>query len=72
MSPLAQRVAATVYRNSPHAICFTCLAAQHELAEHDVRAAALVLIARLGIGLVRRTCYSCRRVDEVLIAETAA
>jgi hypothetical protein len=71
MSPLAQRVANAVYQNSPHVLCFTCLAAQQGLNEHDVRA-ALVWIARSGLTLVRRVCYSCRRMDEILISLKAA
>ena len=72
MGPLARRVANAVYVNSPRVMCFSCLAAQHGLNEHDIRAAALVLVARFGLGLVRRTCHSCQRMDEVLIAEMAA
>jgi hypothetical protein len=72
MSPLAQRVANAVYQNTPHAYCFACLAAQQDLNEHDVRAAALVLIARAGLRLVRRVCYSCRCMNEALIARKAA
>jgi hypothetical protein len=28
MSPMAQRVANAVHHNSPHVLCFNCLAAQ--------------------------------------------
>jgi hypothetical protein len=68
MSPLAQRVAAAVYQNCPHMLCFTCLAAQQGLNEHDIRAVALVLMARAGLRLVRRVCSLCQRTDEVLVS----
>jgi hypothetical protein len=72
MSPLAQRVANAVYLSSPRVLCFPCLAGQHGLNEHDTRAAALVLVARAGFGLVRQACSSCQSVDEVLVGEIAA
>jgi hypothetical protein len=49
-----------------------CLARQHGLIEHDVRGAALVLVVRADLRLVRRTCSSCRRVEDALIAQKAA
>ena len=72
MSPVAQRIANAVYQNSPHVLCFTCLAAQEGLNEHDVRAAALVLVARAGLRLARRVCYSCRRANDALVSRKAA
>jgi hypothetical protein len=72
MSPVAQRVADAVYHHAPHVFCFTCLAAQQALNEHDVRAAALVLVARAGLMLVRRICYACGRPDEMLVTQLAA
>jgi hypothetical protein len=72
MSPLAERIAHAVYHNSPRLFCFTCLAAQQGLKEHDVRAVALVLVTRAGLRLVRRACSSCRRTDEVLAAQKVA
>jgi len=72
MSPLAQRVANAVYHNSPHVLCFTCLAAQEGLEEHDVRTAALVLVTRAGLALVERVCYTCRRTGEMLASRKAA
>jgi len=72
VSPLAQRVADAIRRNGSVALCFGCLAAQQGLKEHDVRAVALVLTVRAGLQLVRRRCASCRRVDDVLIAQKAA
>ena len=72
MSPLAQSVANAVHQASPHGTCFTCLAALQGLHEHDVRAAALVLIVRAGLELVRGACRSCGRTDEVLVSRKAA
>jgi hypothetical protein len=66
MSPVARRIASAVYLWSPQLLCFTCLARQQGLSEHDVRAAALVLVARAGLTLVQAVCCSCGRVDEVL------
>ena len=71
MSPTAQRVANAVYQNSPRALCFTCLAAQEGLNEHDVRAVSVVVVARAGLTLVQRVCHACRRTDEMLIFEPA-
>jgi hypothetical protein len=71
MSPVATRVAEAVCRNSSRVLCFACLAAQEGLDEHDVRAAALVLISRAGLILVRRVCYTCQRMDEMLVSRRA-
>lgn len=72
MRPLVQRVAEGVSLNEPHVLCFACLAAQQGLSEHDVRDAALVLVARAGLQLARRTCNSCGREDEVIVSRRAA
>lgn len=69
LTPLAERIARTVYQNSPRLYCFTCLAAQLGLSEHDLRAAALMLVARAGLRLIRRACSACRRTDEALAAQ---
>ena len=71
MGDLAQRIAAVVH-HQPSGICFACLALASRLREHDVRVAALVLITRGGLLLVRRTCSSCRRSDELLAVRKAA
>ena len=72
MNPLAQRVAGVVSQTAPGVLCFPCLARHHEFPEHDVRAAALVLIMRAGFQLSQRVCSSCRRLDELLSLERAA
>lgn len=66
MTPVARRIASAVYQCSPQLLCFTCLASQHGLTEHDARAAAVVLVARVGLTLVHGACCSCGSVDEVL------
>jgi len=71
-NPLAHRVAEAVHDGGARVLCFRCLAARQDLSEHDVRAVALVLLARAGFGLVRRACSSCRRVGDVLVAQTVA
>ena len=72
MRPTAQRVAEAVHQNAPSAFCFTCLARQQALKEHDLRAVALVLVMRAGLRLARRPCSSCRCVGDVLLAQQAA
>jgi hypothetical protein len=72
MNTMAQRLADTVCTNGSRPRCFTCLAAQHSLDEHEVRAVALVLICRAGLGLARRVCASCGRAEETLVVRKAA
>lgn len=73
LSPLAQRVARAISDNSPHSLCFPCLAAQLALSEHDVRAVALLLIVRADLRLVRRVvCSRCRCPGEALVAQRFA
>ena len=72
MRPNVQRVAQAVYRRSPGAVCFSCLAKEEGLKEHDVRAMALVLIVRAGLHAGRQSCVSCRRLGDALIAQNAA
>jgi hypothetical protein len=69
IDPFAERIARTVYENSPRLYCFTCLAAQLGLSEHDLRATALMLVARAGLRLTRRACSTCRRTHEALTAQ---
>ena len=72
VNALAKRVGDAVYQNSPNCLCFTCLAAQQRLSEHDVRAAAMVLLARAGLGLVRKPCHACGRTGDMMIVLEAA
>jgi hypothetical protein len=71
MGDVAQRIAATVHSH-PSGVCFACLARAQGLDEHDVRAAALVLIMRAGLQLARRACSSCRRTGDVLAVKNVA
>jgi hypothetical protein len=72
VSPLAERIAHAVYQNSPNSYCFTCLAAQQGVKEHDVRAVALVLLVRAGLRLVPRVCSGCQRPSEALVVQKSA
>lgn len=72
MNDTASRIGAAVYQNSQRVLCFSCLAKQQGLREHDVRAAALVLITRAGLQLVARMCSSCGRKDDLLAIRKAA
>ena len=70
---LAQQVADAVGRNGPREIlCFSCLAKQEGLKEHDVRGVALVLMIRGGLCVARRVCRSCGRKDETLVIRKVA
>jgi hypothetical protein len=68
----ASRIGSAVYHNSPRVLCFSCLAKEQGLREHDVRAAALVLIMRGGLQLVERVCAACGRKDDMLVTRKAA
>ena len=72
MSALAEQIAHAVHQNAPHPYCFTCLAAQQAVNEHDIRAVALVLVARAGLRLAHRVCFRCQWSGEVLVAPKAA
>jgi hypothetical protein len=71
MRPLVQRVAECVC-NAQHPLCFACLAGQQGLREHDVRDAALVLVARAGLQLARCVCNSCGHEGEMIVSRKAA
>ena len=72
MVTTAEQVARAVLQNSPYARCFACLATQVGVSEKDARDAAQVLIVRQDFGISRRVCYTCTRVDDVLIAAKSA
>jgi hypothetical protein len=72
LNAVAQRVADAFDHSGRTAVCFPCLATEAGLREHDVRAAALVLIARTGLDLARGVCSCCQRECEVLAARKAA
>ena len=72
LAAVAHLVAEAVRDSGARVLCFRCLAAQQGLSEHDVRAVALVLLARAGFELVRRACASCQRVEGVLVAQEVA
>ena len=62
------RVAHAVLANLPHAYCFRCLASQLGLSEREVREAALFVVVRDGVGLDRRVCPACGRIDTLLVS----
>ena len=65
---LADRVAHAVLANFPYAYCFRCLASQLGLSEREVREAALFVVVRDGVGLDRRVCPACGRIDTLLVS----
>jgi hypothetical protein len=67
---VAQRVAEAVHTDGDQ--CFACLAERHGLDEHDVRAAALVLVCRAGLDLARRRCVCCGAREEMLVQRKVA
>ena len=67
MSPIAPRIADAVHRSFPRGVCFRCLAVEQDLDVHDVRGAALVVVVRAAVRMVKRPCSVCRRVEEVLM-----
>ena len=67
MNPIAGAVARAVRRNRPHALCFSCLATQQGLPEHDVRSATLILVARDDFRIVHRVCHLCGATEETLV-----
>ena len=72
MSLIAQRIADTIHQNSPSVYCFTCLAAQQGVKEHDVRAVAVVLVVRQDLRLVRQVCSRCHGWGEAVAAQKLA
>ena len=65
--PLAKRLTIVVVQTHPYAMCFTCLAMAEAVTEAEVRAAAQIAVIRDGLRVIRRACYRCARVDEVLV-----
>ena len=65
--PLAKRLTIVVVQTHPYAMCFTYLAMAEAVTEAEVRAAAQIAVIRDGLRVIRRACYRCARVDEVLV-----
>lgn len=64
---LAGRLTSVVVQTHPYAVCFSCLAIAEGVPEAEVRGAAQVAVIRDGLRVVRRVCYRCARVDDVLV-----
>jgi hypothetical protein len=62
----------TIRENSPFARCFTCLARQLMVTETMVREVAQVLVVRDEFVLDQRVCYTCQRVEDLLVPAEAA
>jgi hypothetical protein len=65
--PLAGRLTSVVVEAHPYAVCFSCLAIAEGVPEAEVRGAAQIAVIRDGLRVVRRVCYRCARVDDVLV-----
>jgi hypothetical protein len=65
--PLAGRLTSVVEQAHPHAVCFSCLAMAEGVPEAEIRGAAQIAVIRDGLRVIRRVCYRCARVEDVLI-----
>jgi hypothetical protein len=65
--PLAGRLTSVVVQSHPYAVCFPCLAIAEGVSEGEVRGAAQIAVIRDGLRVVRRECYRCAKVDDVLV-----
>jgi hypothetical protein len=63
-----ERITRAVIEHHPYALCFACLAAEHGIAEFDIREIAQVAVLREGFRVVRRVCYRCNTAYEMLVA----
>ena len=64
----AERIMRAVVEHHPYVYCFPCLALEHGVREFDVREIAQVAVFREGFRVLRRACYRCNLVDDVLVA----
>jgi hypothetical protein len=53
----------------PDALCLACLAAAETVTELKVRSAAQIAVIRDGLRVLRRVCYRCGRVDDMLVTK---
>jgi hypothetical protein len=63
-----ERITRAVIQHHPYAYCFSCLAAEHRIAEFDIREIAQIVVMREGFRVVRRVCYRCNATDDMLVA----
>jgi hypothetical protein len=66
-SVLRAAMVITVRQNSLFARCFTCLARQLMVTETMVREVAQVLIVPDGFALDQGICYTCHRVEDLVV-----
>jgi hypothetical protein len=64
----ADRITRAVVEHHPYVYCFPCLAAEHAIAEFDVREIAQVAVFREEFRVIPRVCYRCNAVGEMLVA----
>jgi hypothetical protein len=69
MTPLVDRLTNAVVQSYPYALCFACLAMDELVSEPEVRDAAQVAVIRDGLRVVRRVCYRCAKVDDMLVRQ---
>ena len=66
MATLAERVLAVLREHKPFTYCGTCLAAELDLMDVNVRETARHLVAQDSCEVIRRLCHNCRRMASVL------
>jgi hypothetical protein len=64
----AERIMRAVVEHHPYVYCFPCLALEHGVRGFDVREIAQVAVFSEGFRVLRRACYRCNLVDDVLVA----
>jgi hypothetical protein len=66
------RLAQAVLRKSPYPLCMTCLGIEVALSESQVRRSAQMLVLKDTLGVARRLCYHCGRMDDTLVPKQTA
>jgi hypothetical protein len=64
----AVRIAALLRDTFPSGYCVECLAAKLGISTTEVRGAAQLLVARPGFRVCDRTCYTCGRAKDGVVA----
>jgi hypothetical protein len=63
----ALRMAASLRHGFTSGYCVECLASRFEIPVHETREAAQVLVTRPGFRMVEGECYTCGRMNDVLL-----
>ena len=66
IAEIAGRIAALIVEGRPDLWCYGCLASKVGVSEKDARDGAQALLTRPGWILIRRSCASCGRQDDLL------